>query len=324
VLYFCPIFNQILPSMSRGFRLHHPGSAFHIVSRTQGQEPWFTDDVKDEIADMLLNGVAFAGARPVAFAVMDTHFHIVIFQGRATLGETMQPALRRIALLIQKKQGRIGHVFERRYRARLCQDAEHLPNAILYVHRNPVKAKICRRVTDYRWSSANAFEGNCAPGLLLVDDGLRAFDSTGSASLDALREYYRDRLGRCTDEQLDDYWSWFWQSVRRRSRTAVSYVPRSPHVYREALRDLRDVALVLLRSIDANADVEFVRSRYGGRAIVNVRTQLIAALIQRGYSGVDVARYLRVSETTVSRIRSAMRWSSISIPASMEDGKQVR
>jgi len=80
-------------------------------------------------------------------------------------------------------------------------------------------------------------------------------------------------------------------------------------------------------SIDPAANVELVRSRYGGPEIVAVRTQLIAALTQRGYAGVAVARYLRISEATVSRIRSAMRWGSIAgitEPANMEDGKQVR
>jgi REP element-mobilizing transposase RayT len=313
--------------MGRANRLHHPGSAFHIVARTQGQEYWFVDELKDRIADTLLTGVASAGARPVAFSVMDNHFHLILFQGRSPLGETMQPPLRRIALLIQKMQARTGHVFERRYRAKLCQDAEHLPNAILYVHRNPVAARICTTATDYRWSSANAYEGNCPPGFISVVDGLRAFDSTGSGKLEAMRESYRDRLNRQSDDELDEYWSWFCRRIRRRRNASDSYVPLTLHTHRAGLRDLRDVAVQVLCSIDDAAVLEIVRSRYGGPRIVQVRTQLIAALLQRGYAGVDIARYLRISQATVSRIRSAMRWVSIrgiSQQAALEHGKQVR
>ncbi len=313
--------------MGRALRLHHPGSAFHIVARTQGQEHWFVDELKDSIADILLSGAISVGARPVAFAVMANHFHLILFQGSASLGETMQPVMRRIALLIQKNQSRQGHVFERRYRAKLCKDSEHLPNAILYVHRNPVKANICAAPTDYRWSSANAFQGNTPPGFLCITDGLRAFDTTGSASPEELRDLYAARLQNSTDVELDDYWSWFWRSIRRRRNSAVVNVPRSPHIARSPHRDLRDAALRILRSIDDTIEVEIVRSRYGGRRFVEVRTQLIAALIQRGYSGVDIARYLRISEATVSRIRSRMRWGSISPiseAATMEDEKQVR
>jgi putative transposase len=312
--------------MGRALRIHQPGSAFHIVARTQGQEHWFADELKDRIANIILGGVASAGARPVAFAVMDNHFHLLMFQGGVSLGETMQPVMRRIAILIQKHQNRVGHVFERRYRAKLCQDSEHLPNAILYIHRNPVTANMCRVPTDYRWSSANAFEAKCPPGLLCVDDGLRVFDPTGAAPIDDAREIYTNRLRRIEDAELDGYWAWFWKSVRRRRNTSA-YVPRSRHVRRAAVHDVRDVALRVLRSIDDAVNVDLVRSRYGGPPIVLVRTQLVAALIQRGYQGVAIARYLRISEATVSRIRSAMRWGSIpdmSETANLEDGKQVR
>ena len=296
--------------MGRALRLYHPGSAFHIVARTQGKEHWFADDLKDRIANMLLTGVASLDARVLAFAVMDNHFHVLLFQGRATLGEIMQPPLRRIALLIQKVQGRSGHVFERRFRAKQCNDSEYLPNALLYIHRNPVASGRCVSATDYRWSSASAYEGNCTPGLLCVDDGLRSFDMSGSSPLESLRQVYRDRLNRQTNQELDGYWSWFTRTVRKR-KMASGGVPFSPHAHRPSLRDLRDVALHVLRSIDDGVDVQLVRSRYGGREIAQVRAQLIAALLQRGYSGVDIARYLRISQSNVSRIRSAMRWASL-------------
>lgn len=297
--------------MSRTARLHHPGSAFHIVSRTQGHEPWFVDSIKDEIADMLLRGTHVAGARPVAFAIMDNHFHLILFQGREPLGGVMQGPLRRIALLVQRTHHHIGHVFERRFRSKLCHDLEHLPNAILYVHRNPVKSGRCRQATDYKWSSAVAFEGGCAPGLLCIDDGLRAFDVNGSSSQESQRLAYRDRMRRCSDDELDGYWTWFLHTVRRNRGERTLYVPTSAHRERPGLRDLRDVALNILTTIDGDVPSELVRSRYGGPRVVAIRKQLIAALGQRGYPGVAIARYLRISEATVSKVIAAMRWAGI-------------
>ena len=298
--------------MGRALRLHQPGSAFHVVARTQGKEPWFVDNLKDAIADILLAGTASVGAKPIAFAVMDNHFHILLLQGGASLGETLQPVMRRIAILIQKTQHRSGHIFERRYRAKLCADAEHLPNAILYVHRNPVKAGMCRDANEYRWSSARAYENKKLPGFLSIDDGLRAFDSLGgSSSVAQLREVYLARLHAAKDADLDDYWTWFMQHSRRRRRHSVQYVPRSSHYRRAVLSDVRDAALHILRSIDKDVDVDIVRSRYGGPRIVAIRRQLIAALLQRGYAGVDIARYLRVSQALVSSVKSAMRWGTV-------------
>lgn len=297
--------------MGRALRHHYPGSAFHIVARTQGHVPRFTDPIKGNIAELLLRGIASVGSRPIAFAVMDNHFHLVLLQGRAHLGETMQPIMRRIALIVQRTHGCEGHIFERRYRSKVCADSEHLPNAILYVHRNPVEAGMCRTAVDYRWSSAQAFNGTCPPGLICVEDGLRAFDCTGSSSVEALRDIYKERLITTRHAEMDAYWTWFSRTVRRRRTGGTSYVPHSPHVKRAALADLRDVALRILRTIDDQVPVELVRSRYGGIRISSIRRQLIAALLQRGYHGVDIARYLGISEATVSKVKSAMRWASI-------------
>jgi len=297
--------------MGRALRLHQPGSAFHVVSRTQGHARWFDDGIKTEITDVLLRGVASVGAKPIAFAVMDTHFHLIILQASAPLGWTMQPILRRIALLVHKRHGVEGHVFERRFRAKLCRDSDHLPNAILYVHRNPVAAAICRLPCDYQWSSAAEYDGRRTPGFLAVDDGLGVFASEPGASPDEARAAYRLRLDATPETELDGYWSWFWQQVRRRRPSDPGYVPTSKHRDRAQLRDIRDVALIILRSIDPHANAEFVRSRYGGPRIVAIRYQLIAALHQRGYSGVSIAKYLRISQATVSRVRAAIRWSTI-------------
>lgn len=297
--------------MGRALRHHFPGSAFHIVARTQGHISRFTNPLKDDIAELLLRGIASIGSRPVAFAVMDNHFHLIVLQGPAHLGETMQPIMRRIALMVQKAHKCEGHVFERRYRSKVCSDSEHLPNAILYVHRNPVKAGICRTAGDYRWSSAQAFDGACPPGLICVEDGLRAFDRLGSSPVESLRDIYKERLITVRDPDLDAYWTWFSQTVRRRRTAGTAYVPHSRHVMRAALADVRDVALRVLRTIDDQVPVELVRSRYGGTRIASIRTQLIAALLQRGYRGVDIARYLGISEATVSKVKSAIRWGSI-------------
>jgi len=311
LLLLCPTQSRIYPPMGRALRLHQPGSAFHIVSRTQGHERWVDDAVKTHIADLLLQGVVTSGAKPIAFAIMDTHFHLILLQGSAPLGWTMQTILRRIALLVQKRHGVEGHVFERRFRAKLCQDSEHLPNAILYVHRNPVVAGICQFPRDYNWSSAAAYEGKRTPGWVAVEDGLRAFVGEQTSAVDDARTSYNSRLQRTSQADLDSYWNWFWRETKRRRRTRDEYVPTSPHEKRAQLRDIRDAALTILRTIDSQVDAQVVRSRYGGPHIVGVRQQLIAALVQRGYSGVSIAKYMRISQTAVSRVRSAIRWSSI-------------
>jgi putative transposase len=290
--------------MARTLRPHQPGAAFHVVSRTQGHEPWFLHDIKRDIEKYIVGGIASGGARLIAYVVMNNHLHILLFQGTAPLGWVMQPILRRTALLVQRAHKVQGHVFERNFRVRQCESVEHVRNAIRYVHRNPVVANLCKTAAEYEFSSARAYEGLVPCGHICVEDGLRVFGNGDGESMDELRAAYRARL---QEEMSDEDLSFFDYHFRRRHRTPLPITrlkEQSPY----PTADIRDAALALIKLWNWTPHVELIRSRYGGPAIVAVRHQLIATLLQRGYSGAAIASYLRVSATTVSKVRSRMRW----------------
>jgi REP element-mobilizing transposase RayT len=299
-------------SMARTLRPHQPGAAFHIVSRTQGHQHWFLPDMKREIAKHIVDGVASAGARLISHVVMDNHIHVLLFQGSAPLGWVMQPILRRTALLVQRIHDVEGHVFERNFRVKQCESVEHVRNAILYIHRNPVVAELCQAAIDYEFSSARAYEGLVPCGSICVEDGLQVFGCGTSTSTNDPRVEYRMRLNGSMEPDELEWFDFFMP--RRRVRTKLAITRWSEQSRRPAM-DVRDAALRVIKAIDPNAVVELVRSRYGGPQIVAIRYQVIASLLQRGYSGVEIASFLRVSATTVSKVRSRMRWASLEVSA---------
>ena len=48
--------------------------------------------------------------------------------------------------------------WQREYWDRFIRDEEHYYKAIDYIHRNPVKARLCKKLEDWRWSSAKQKE----------------------------------------------------------------------------------------------------------------------------------------------------------------------
>ena len=295
--------------MARTHRPHQPGAAFHIVARTQGHAPLFLPTLKRHIDRFITEGVSSAGARLIAHVVMDNHIHVVLFQPTARLGWIMQPILRRTALMIQRHHGVEGHVFERRFRAKQCESTEHLRNCILYVHRNPVEARLVRVASAYEFSSARAYEGLTPCGNISVLEGLQLFGCSADSPVADLRRHYVSHLAREFDADMRNRLEfWLRRSFRRSERRTIT---RWQDHEQAPLTDLRDAALCLLKVIDDDADVDVVRSRYGGPQIVAVRVQLIASLIQRGYSGRSIAEYLRVSDATISRVRSQMRYAAL-------------
>lgn len=57
---------------------------------------------------------------------------------------------------INKKRKRTGSLFEHPFERRIIENEMYLQNSIAYVHNNPVKAKLVKSVSEYRWSSYNA------------------------------------------------------------------------------------------------------------------------------------------------------------------------
>ena len=46
-----------------------------------------------------------------------------------------------------------GHVWQGRFKSPIVSDDEYMLEAMRYIEKNPVKAKMVKKVEDYRWSS---------------------------------------------------------------------------------------------------------------------------------------------------------------------------
>ena len=98
--------------------------------------------------------------RLIAWCVMPNHVHVLIdplssvsriVQGwKSYTGRWALKQNERLELSIPDPD----HFWMRDYWDRYIRNEEHLNNVIDYIHRNPVKAKLCRNPEDWAWSSA--------------------------------------------------------------------------------------------------------------------------------------------------------------------------
>lgn len=167
---------------------------------------------------------------------------------------------------------------------------------------------MCETASAYEFSSARAYEGLEPCGNICVEDGLQLFGCTSKMSTSGSREEYIQQMTRPFSEEDREAIEFWLRRRRGPRRLAITYWKEHE---RKPAMDIRDAALRFVKVIDAGADIDVVRSRYGGPQIVSVRIQLIATLLQRGYSGTSIADYLRIAPATVSRVRSRMRWESL-------------
>ncbi len=304
-----------------------PGAVFHLTARMQGREPWLTPTLRNRVMDYMATAVGYSDGRLLAFAIMPNHLHLVLRQGQWPLDRIMQPFLRRTALLVQRSHGLEGHVFERRYGHRVCLDPEYVRTAVVYVHLNPIRARLVNNPSGYPWSSHAFYAGRAAipervKGALQIADALRLFAVTSSPGVEELRSAYLARVEwrlQC-DRQGE-------QEADNAAADRSSIPPPAPagdlcwaRYYAPLFRDgvdpgrdgssgtsgagaeIADLARLTLAEHAPHLHLEMVRSPYKGREAVAVRRIMIRRMRAAGHRGASIARYLRISDQAVSNV----------------------
>jgi len=76
-----------------------------------------------------------------AWAVMDTHFHLLVRTGREALSSSMRKLLTGFVVNFNRRHRRYGHLFQNRYKSIVCEDDPYLLELTRYVHLNPLKSR---------------------------------------------------------------------------------------------------------------------------------------------------------------------------------------
>ncbi|MEO5716027.1 MAG: urease accessory protein UreD [Luteolibacter sp.] len=93
----------------------------------------------------------------IEWCIMPNHVHVLIgMNGEAALGEILKRWKGGSAVLINGLEGRTGAVWMADYHDRFVRDMDHLNNAKAYIRNNPVKAGLCVKAEDWRFSSAGS------------------------------------------------------------------------------------------------------------------------------------------------------------------------
>ena len=88
---------------------------------------------------------------------MPNHLHIQIKLIQPNLSEAMKNLFESYAIFFNRKYERKGHVFCGSFRCALCFDDAYLLATSLYIHLNPVRARLIDDPVVYRWSSCGLY-----------------------------------------------------------------------------------------------------------------------------------------------------------------------
>ncbi|MCU0913930.1 MAG: transposase [Planctomycetes bacterium] len=312
--------------MARPLRIEYAGALYHVMSRGNEQRPIVRDDVdRRRRLDWLRRTVETYGWRLHAFVLMDNHEHLFVETPEPNLSAGMQYLNGSYTSYFNRRMGRVGHLFQGRFKAHLVDEQGYFQAVSRYIHLNPVRASLVRCPGEYPWSSY--------PGYVRAAQAVpwatyeRVLQDFGPGDEAARRRRYGQYVEAVAEEP---HVSPFATAVEGLIVGSEDFVRRIKDLLGNRTRDkgmpilerlrprpsLEAVAAVAKRCFEAGAERWSVgrRSKSGGRAaaayLCRCRygyrcTEIAAAL---GFASVSsVSRSVRDVEAQKTRYRRALR-----------------
>lgn len=140
--------------MARPLRLELVGGIYHVTSRGDGREDIYLSDA-DRIGWLEVFGDVCQRFNWVchAWCQMTNHYHLLIETPEANLARGMRQLNGVYTQRFNRVHGRVGHVFQGRYKAILVERDSYLLELARYVVLNPLRAKMIKRLELWPWSS---------------------------------------------------------------------------------------------------------------------------------------------------------------------------
>jgi REP element-mobilizing transposase RayT len=110
------------------------------------------------------------------YCLMPNHYHLTIQPELPNLSHAIRRLNGAYGLWWNQRHGRVGHVFQGRFKDQVVDREQYLVALSRYVVMNPVRAGLVQHAEDWRWSSYRATAGFCsAPPFLDTESTLELF-----------------------------------------------------------------------------------------------------------------------------------------------------
>ena len=142
--------------MARLARVVIPDLPHHVTQRGNGRaQTFFSDDDYQLYLDLLRKHCTEAEVGIWAWVLMPNHVHLILTPRDADgIRRALSKVHRSYAGRVHARLQKTGHFWQGRFGC-VPMDETHLAAALRYVALNPVRARLAKRATDWRWSSVH-------------------------------------------------------------------------------------------------------------------------------------------------------------------------
>ncbi|MDR0626764.1 MAG: transposase, partial [Bifidobacteriaceae bacterium] len=91
----------------------------------------------------------------LAYVLMPNHVHFLLEGDLSAVAAFFHRLNTRYVVWFNRRHGRVGHLFQGRFKSKPVEDDAYMITVVVYVALNPVKAGLSRTAVGYPWGSAS-------------------------------------------------------------------------------------------------------------------------------------------------------------------------
>lgn len=287
--------------MPRKPRIEFEGAFYHVITRGNQRQKIFKDasDYRKFI-QYLTSYKNRYHYRLYAYVLMNNHVHLLIETRETPLSKILQGINQSYTMYYNRTYQTVGHLFQGRYKAILCDRDAYALALLRYIHYNPVRAGLVETPEDYGWSSHQAYVGKIDPyGLVDVMPILKMFsENTGRA-----KKHYREFMneGDIVDKQE------VYSVVDQRLQGDDDFVDRVLEKYdgtvQRGKQKKKFTLSAICRAVVEQTGVTLAQLRSAGknRDVMRARCLFTLAAKEYGYKGTEIAAYLQKESSSITK-----------------------
>lgn len=284
--------------MARPPRIEFPGAFYHIIIRGNQKQDIFLDDQdRREYLARVQRYRKERGFILYAYVLMTNHVHLLIETPLTPISRIMQPLSLTYTQYFNRKHRKVGHLFQGRYKAFLCDRDEYLLTLVRYIHLNPVRAGIVKEPGEYGWSSHNDYVRGKSD-MVQPDRVLRLFSESISRARKLYGKFVKEAIGTGRDEKL--YTAVGQQIVGNDMFVETIEKKIEGHVCSYRRPSLTKILWAVEVITGVSGDEMMSRSR--GKEAGFARSLLAVAARQYGYRLADLQKVLKRDYSVLSKL----------------------
>jgi REP element-mobilizing transposase RayT len=277
--------------MARRPRVFAPRLLYHVIVRgNQRRRTFRSDDDYKAYLDRLEHYRDKFQLRIYAYCLMPNH--LLLEAGATPLAKFMQGLQQSYTQYFNRRYRKVGHLFQGRYKAIICDKDKYLLALLRYIHLNPVRAGLAKRPQDYVHSGHRSY---LTSGTAKILDARPILELLGGKKayerfvLDGISEDHNEEYYAVEDQRFLGEEGFGEELSREVGEDEPPKRTKPIEVDFNQIAKRLDITAESLRGSDRRWEISAKRAK-----------AVIALVRERGHRVSEVAKFLRRDQANIS------------------------